>query len=138
MRTVIKGLILCVLLLVVAIGACGAFLYFRIASTTSNSNKTAANANSKSLVDQAAEAIFGTEKTGIAQCDEILAELDKPPQNGEESLIDRGKREVIKQGILSQVRSASSNKTPQEKAEIGKYCAEVAKQLKPTASPAKK
>lgn len=132
------------LLSAVALG-CNLSSYFQTAPAT-NSNKAVvvtANAN-KTLIDRAADTVFGTEKTGIPQCDEVLAELEKPTENANENVVDRGKRELIKQGIYSQVRSASANSTVKEKAEIGKYCAQIAAQLKPSSaappanSPAKK
>lgn len=129
----------CLLIIAFALG-CNVSNYFQ---TTPASNSNQAVLTDKTLVDQAAETIFGTEKTGIAQCDEVLSELEKPTANANESLVDRGKRELIKQAIYSQVRSASANSSAKEKAEIGKYCEQAAAQLKPAVaspqnSPAKK
>lgn len=111
---------------------CSLSNYVQTKPATNSNQAVLAN---KTLVDQAADTIFGTEKTGISQCDEVLAELDKPTANANKSLVDRGKREVIKQTVYSQVRSLSANSTSKEKAEIGKYCAQVAAQLKPVAAP---
>jgi len=122
---------MCLLILIVAFG-CNVSSYFKSTPVTNSNQAVVTN---KSLVDQAADTIFGTEKTGIPQCDEILAELEKPTANANESLIDRGKRELIKQGIYSQVRSTSANSNAKEKAEIGQYCQQIAEQLKSAATP---
>ena len=103
--------------------------------TTPVTNSNQAVLADKTLIDQAADTVFGTEKTGIPQCDEVLAELEKPTANANESMLDNTKRVAIKQGIYSQVRSASANSSAKEKIEIGKYCAQVADRLKPGGMP---
>lgn len=122
---------ICLLIITIALG-CNISSYFKTTPVTNGNQAVLAN---KTLIDQAAETVFGTEKTGIAQCDEVLAELEKPTANTNESMLDNAKRIAIKQGIYSQVRSASANSTAKEKAEIGKYCALAADKLKPEATP---
>jgi hypothetical protein len=127
------------LLIVGAALGCNVSSPFKTIPVT-NSNQ--AVLTDKTLIDQAADTVFGTEKTGIPQCDEVLAELEKPTANANESMLDNAKRVAIKQGIYSQVRSASANSSAKEKNEIGKYCAQVAAQLKsggvPQNSPVRK
>ncbi|MEP6924131.1 MAG: hypothetical protein ABI954_06680 [Pyrinomonadaceae bacterium] len=122
---------ICLLILATALG-CSISDYLKTTPATNSNQAVLAN---KTLVDQAADTVFGTEKTGIPQCDEILAELEKPTEKTDESILDNAKRVALKQGIYSQVRSASANASAKEKAEIGRYCAQVAAQLKPTATP---
>ena len=130
---------ICLLITTVALG-CNLSSYFRTTPATNSNQAVLAN---KTLIDQAADSVFGTKKTGIPECDEILAELEKPTENSNESMLDNAKRVALKQGIYSQIRSASANSTAKDKAEIGKYCAQVAVRLKspspsPQNSPARK
>ena len=130
---------ICCLVTAVALG-CNVSDYFKTTPATNSNQAVLAN---KTLIDQAADTIFGTEKTGIPQCDDVLAELEKPTANSNESMIDNAKRIAIKQTIYRQIKSASANSTAKDKAEIGKYCEQVAARLKsgspaPQNSPVKK
>ncbi len=122
---------ICLLVTAVVVG-CNVSSYVKTTPTTNSNQVVVAN---KTLIYQAADTVFGTEKTGIAQCDEILAELEKPTENANETMLDNAKRIAVKQAIYNQIRSASANSTVKDKAEIGKYCEQVAIRLK-SGSPA--
>ena len=117
---------ICLLITAVAVG-CDVSSPFKTTPATNSNQAVLAN---KTLIDKAADTVFGTEQTGIPQCDEILAELEKPTKNSNETMLDNAKRIAVKQAIYNQIRVASANSTVKDKAEIGKYCEQVAVRLK--------
>jgi hypothetical protein len=89
-------------------------------ATVQNSNKT--------LVQKAEETVFGTEKTGIPECDAALAQLEKQSENPDESILESTKRVAAKQSILAVLREKLdlANASPAEKAAYGRRCQQIA------------
>ncbi|HZH34360.1 MAG TPA: hypothetical protein VEX64_05930 [Pyrinomonadaceae bacterium] len=98
-------------------------------SPAANSNQAVVtNNNSKTLIDQAADMVFGTEKTGIPECDKVLVELEKQNQSDNQSTLDNAKRVAARQVIYNLVRekTGTANMSQQDKAFYGKRCEEIA------------
>lgn len=84
------------------------------------------------LIDQAASLIFGNEKTGVPQCDDVLARLETEMSgdSNEETLPDRVKREAVRQVIFKLVRdNITENSSAAEKKQIGERCRQAAAQF---------
>lgn len=100
------------------------------ANSKTGNQAAAANAN-KTFTDQIAEKVFGTEKTGIPECDEILANIEQRTRNSNDTSIQtRALQELAKQRINSYVRDGLTNKTPQQRAEIARQCKQFAETIR--------
>ncbi|MBC7797771.1 MAG: hypothetical protein H7Z37_12935 [Pyrinomonadaceae bacterium] len=100
------------------------------ANPKSGNQAVVANAN-KTFTDQIAEKVFGTEKTGIPECDEILINIEQRARNSNDTSIQtRAMQELAKQRINSYVRDGLTNKTPQQRAEIAKQCRQFAETIR--------
>ena len=101
------------------------------AGSASGQGTADANAN-KTVVEKAGETVFGTEKTGIRECDELIAlfEQQMTDANSGGDYATQAMRELIKQQIYSQLREGLSNSSPAEKAQMGKQCELALGQLK--------
>lgn len=103
-----------------------------------------ANSNSanKSILERAETAVFGDEKTGIPECDQILIKLEEQTKSENESTLDGAKRVAVRQAILSQVRErgGTANMSAQDKTFYGNRCREIYNQFLAgtTPTPAKK
>lgn len=113
------------------------FLAFGVTGCTSIpvvKTKTASAQNSnKSLVGKAEDTVFGTEKTGIPECDAALAQLEKPSENPNESIVESTRRVAAKQSIYAILREKLdlANASPEEKAAYGKRCQQLAAPFMP-------
>jgi hypothetical protein len=99
------------------------------------------NLANKSVLERAEQAVFGDEKTGIAECDQILERLDEQSKTANESTLDRAKRVAVKQAILNQVRAraGTTNMSQENKTFYGNRCREIYNQfLSATPAPANK
>ncbi len=120
MNRKISSALLAMLLLAFVLGCSSVSdLANRVVTTTpqTNSNQAIVQNSNKTLADQAAETVFGNEKTGISECDEVLAIIEQQMQSeGEETFADRAKREVVRQLFFSKTREGLANMSPKEKA----------------------
>lgn len=92
-------------------------------------------------MERAEQAVFGDEKTGIPECDAILAKLEEQTKGEDESTLDSAKRIAAKQAILSQVRerAGTANMSQQDRTFYANRCREIYNQfLSSTPTPAKK
>ena len=99
------------------------------------------NLANKSVLERAEQAAFGDEKTGIAECDQILDRLDEQNRTANESTLDAAKRVAVKQAILNQVRArtGTTNMSQENKTFYGNRCREIYNQfLSATPAPANK
>ena len=92
-------------------------------SVASKSNQNAAN---KSLIDSAADTVFGEATIGIPECDRVLAKLDEPA-NANESTQDALQRRAKKQVIYNLIKdkSGAANMKPEDRAFYARRCAEI-------------
>lgn len=99
--------------------------------------QTNSNLANKSILERAETAVFGDEKTGIAECDQILNRLEEQTKNESESTLDGAKRIAAKQAILSQVRTrgGTANMSAQDKTFYGNRCREIYNQFLSQTSP---
>jgi hypothetical protein len=99
------------------------------------------NLANKSILERTEQAVFGDEKTGIAECDQILERLDEQSKTANESTLDATKRVAVKQAILNQVRAraGTTNMSQENKTFYGNRCREIYNQfLASTPAPANK
>lgn len=96
------------------------------------------NLSNKSVLERAEQAVFGDEKTGIPECDQILTKLEEQTKGENESTLDGTKRIAARQAILSQVRQrgGTANMSPQDKTFYGNRCREIYNQFLSGATPA--
>lgn len=99
--------------------------------------QTNSNLANKSILERAETAVFGDEKTGIAECDQILSRLEEQNKSANESSLDAAKRIAVKQAILSQVRErgGTANMSAQDKTFYGNRCREIYNQFLAGATP---
>lgn len=120
----------CVLLLFAALGC--SFIGGSDKNTAANAKRQAELAN-RDLIDQAAELIFGNEKTGVPQCDQVLAKIEaqlSDDSNAEPTLQDRAKREAVRQAVYKLVRdNLTENSSAADKQKIGERCQQIGAQL---------
>lgn len=89
------------------------------------------NASNKSLIDRAADTVFGNEKTGIPECDAIITKLETQTDNANETTFDSAKRIAIKQAIYAMLRekTGSANMSAADKTAYGKRCQQILTQM---------
>jgi hypothetical protein len=103
-------------------------------SSNNDKSKNSTNSN-KSITDQVSEQIFGTEKTGIPECDELFDKIEKQAaNNNSDSITEKMKREAIRQVVLAKIRENTSNASPQQKQEIAAYCKKAISSLTSTSA----
>ena len=104
--------------------------------------QTNSNAANKSILERAEQAVFGEDKTGIPECDQILSKLEDQTKSENETTLDSAKRIAVRQAILSQVRErvGTANMSQQDKTFYGNRCREIYNQFlsQQTPAPAKK
>ena len=104
--------------------------------------QTNSNAPNKSILERAEQAVFGEDKTGVPECDQILTRLEDQTKTGNETTFDDAKRIAVRQAILSQVRerAGTANMSQQDKIFYGNRCREIYNQFlsQQTPAPAKK
>ena len=105
-------------IIVLLMSGCG---YFQSSTTK---QKSAANSN-KTIIEQVSEKVAGTEKSGIPECDNVLARVEKMQQANDDSYTTLIEREAVKQAIYSQVRGNLDSKTPAEKQQIAEVCKQI-------------
>ena len=96
-------------------------------SPPSNSNTAVvvSNAN-RSTNESVTDTVLNTEKTGIAECDEVLALIEQQMQNDPEQTIpERMARQGAKNLIYNQVRSNLANMNEQNRADLAKTCRQL-------------
>ena len=99
-------------------------------SAPSNSNTAVvSNANSnanRSTNESVTDTVLNTEKTGIAECDEVLALIEQQMQNDPEQTIpERMARQGAKNLIYNQVRGNLANMNEQNRADLAKTCRQL-------------
>lgn len=119
----------CSLLLCAALGC--SFLNGSSKETEANAKQQAELAN-RDLIDQAADLIFGDEKTGVPQCDAVLAKVEAQVSGdaNDAGVQDRAKREAVRQAVYKLVRDNITNSSsPADKQKIGERCRQIGAQL---------
>lgn len=88
----------------------------------SNGNSSANRSTNQSVTDT----VLNTEKTGIAECDEVLALIEQQMQNDPEQTIpERMARQGAKNLIYNQVRGNLANMNEQNRADLAKTCRQL-------------
>lgn len=97
--------------------------------SNSNTAVVVSNANSnanRSTIESTTGTILNTDKTGIAECDEVLALIEQQTQNDpEQTMTERLARQAAKNLIYSQVRDNLSNMNEQNRADLAGTCRQV-------------
>jgi hypothetical protein len=92
------------------------------AVVVSNANSNANRSTNESVTDT----VLNTEKTGIAECDEVLALIEQQMQNDPEQTIpERMARQGAKNLIYNQVRGNLANMNEQNRADLAKTCRQL-------------
>lgn len=117
------------LVLLLAVFGCS---FFNNSNPKPGANTNQAVLANQDLIDQAATLIFGNEKTGVPQCDEVLAKLETQMSgdSSQETLPERAKREAVRQVIFKLVRdNITETSSAADKKQIGERCRQAAAQF---------
>ncbi|MDQ4122797.1 MAG: hypothetical protein M3209_15270 [Acidobacteriota bacterium] len=92
----------------------------------SNSNTAVVTNANRSTIESTTDTVLNPEKTGIAECDEVLAMIEQQTQNDpEQTITERLARQAAKNLIYSQVRDNLSNMNEQNRANLAGTCRQV-------------
>ena len=94
---------------------------------TSNSNSTPVNDSNKSIGDQATENIL-REKTGVAECDELLDWVADQTKGNDDNFISKGVKEYFVNKIRQSIKE-SLEKNQNDKEKMAKECREIKQQI---------
>ena len=120
MKSIVSSIFATAFVIAVGLG-CGAL------DRADTSVNNAANAN-KSITDRAVDAAVGEEKTGVPECDEVIATLAAQANNPDDNFIVK----AAKQTALNQVRNQIKQELERNKtnnAEVAKFCREMKSNL---------
>lgn len=97
-------------------------------TTQTNSEQRQTNSNSGNLGDIATNA---EEKTGIAECDELIAYIEQNSEEiGKDSIVVRGIVEYYKQWIYTNLKDGVANASTADREEYAKQCRSALQKLK--------
>jgi len=124
-----KSIIFAVLLNILIIGlGCGISDGVKKA-VTGTDNANAANADNKAIVDKTADTVFGGEKIGVQECDELydyVADLITKGEN--EDYVTRAARQYFLNRVREQIK-ASIDENKNDKTQMAKDCKEYRRQI---------
>src|SRR5688500_3066764 len=82
----------------------------------------------KSITDRAVDAAVGEEKTGIAECDEVIATLAAQANNPDDNFVVKAAKQTALNQVRNQIKQElERNKT--DNAEVAKFCREMKSNL---------
>jgi hypothetical protein len=101
--------------------------------SNSNTAVVVSNANSnanRSTIESATDPVLNTEKTGVAECDEVLVLIERQMQNDpEQTTTERLARQAAKNLVFSRMRENLANVNEQNRADLIKFCQQVRENL---------